>query len=175
MPVDAWIARSLIVASAPIERVVGVPGDLQRLEARRERVVNQEAPGEARADAEDLLHHLGRLQRANDTGDRAEDAGLRAIGNGAGRGRLGKEAAVGRVGRAVAVAQVRLEGRDVAVERTHRPEHERALCEIAGVGDEVAGRGIVGPVRDDVVAADMLERIAGIEPRLDGLDRRRAG
>ncbi len=61
---------------------------------------------------------------------------------------------------------VRLEGRDIAVEGADGAEHQCALGEITGIGDEVAGFRVVGAVGDDVVAADDGRGVVGVETRL---------
>ena len=65
---------------------------------------------------------------------------------------------------------MRLEGRDIAVERADGGEHQRSLGQIAGIAHQVAGGEIVGAVGDDVVAGDDVERVAGVDARVVGLD-----
>ena len=86
-------------------------------------------PDERVAEAEQLLQHLGRLERADRARDRAEDAGLGAARHQIGRRRLAEDAAIARVRR----AQMRLEGRKLALEAQQRRRHQGLAGEIAGV------------------------------------------
>ena len=88
-----WIDRSVIVGLLPLIGFSGSYPNAQGLEARGERIVDQQPSGEALPDAEDFLEYLGRLQRADHADDGAEHADLGAVGHRARRRRLGKQAA----------------------------------------------------------------------------------
>ena len=53
---------------AAIQRIVGGPRHFRRVEACGERVIHQQAPGQAFANAENLLQHFHRLERSHDAG-----------------------------------------------------------------------------------------------------------
>ena len=63
------------------ERIVWIPGDGYDFEPARQRVVDQQPPGQAFPEAKDFLDDLGRLQGSDDACDRPENAGLCAIGD----------------------------------------------------------------------------------------------
>src|SRR6516162_7610817 len=153
------------------ERIGRVPSVVERLEAHGAGVEHDEAADEPLAEADDFPDHFERHQRAEHAGERAEDAGLRASGNRAGRRRLGEKAAVGRVGRSVRLPLVRPQGGERAVENADRGGDERLLGKEAGIRDEIARGEIVGAVGDDVVAGDQRERVCGGEPRRVRLHR----
>ncbi len=170
----------MIVGGVAGQRIFRVPGDRHDFEPARQRVVNEKPAGEAFADAEDLLDDLGCLQGADDARHRPEHANLGTVGDEALGRRFRKYAAQRRIGCPGCIFFVRLEQRDVAVERSERRISERPLCQITGVGDEIAGGEIVGTVGDDVVAGDEIERVRRVEAfgvrldiheRIDAQDR----
>ncbi|OLB73875.1 MAG: hypothetical protein AUI16_16080 [Alphaproteobacteria bacterium 13_2_20CM_2_64_7] len=138
---------------------------LQRLEAHGAGVEHEEPPDEPLAETDDFPDHFERHQRAKHAGERAEDAGLRAGRNRAGRRRLGEQAAVGRVGRSVGFALVRAQRGERAVENADGGGDERLLGEETGIRDEIARGEIIGAVGNDVVAPDERERVCGSEAR----------
>ena len=75
LPVMRQVAEARL---PPVQRVLWIPAIVDDTEARRERVVQQKSPGETFADLQKFLHHLDRRKRADDAGDGAEDASLRA-------------------------------------------------------------------------------------------------
>ena len=81
------------------------------VEALGEAVIEQQPADQRLADPGDELQHLHRLQRTDDAGERAENAGLGAGRQQAFRRRLGEEVAIGRV-----VALLGLQRRHRAVE-----------------------------------------------------------
>ena len=159
-----------MVGALPDSGLAGSQATLISLKREAARIVEQQPAGQALADAQDLLHHLGRLQRADDADSGTQHADLGAVGDRAGRRRLGEDAAVAGIGLAVGARLVRLQGREIAVERADSGEHQRLPRQIAGIADEIAGGEVVRAVGDDVVAADDIERVAGVEPRLVRLD-----
>ena len=100
----------------------------------------------------------------DDPGQHAEHAGLGARRGQLGRRRLGDQAPV-------AGAVVGVEDGDLALEAEDRPVHDRDPLEQGRVVDQVAGREVVGPVDDHVVAVDDVEDVVGAEP--DVVGRRR--
>ena len=66
---------------------------------------------------------------------------------------------------------MRADGGERAVEGAHGGGDQRLLCEIAGVGDEIARGKIIGAVGHNIVASDQIEHIAGDEPHVVQLDR----
>ena len=84
---DRQILDRRLVAA---ERVVLVPRIIQRLETHRARVDHQQPPDQAFAKADDLAHHFQRHHRAENAGQRAEDAGFRASRHRAAGGGSGK-------------------------------------------------------------------------------------
>ena len=145
-------------------------GELNRIEPARLRVIDQQLSGETFAEPGDFLDDLGRLQRADDTGDGAENAHLRAIGDEARRRRFWEDAAQRRVGRPVRLRFVRLEDRDVTIKRAKRSVDQRLFCEETRIGDEIARGEVVRTVGDDVVARDEIERVVGGDARVMGFD-----
>src|SRR5260221_7950127 len=78
---DAWVASGLPVLRQVVdgrlgaaERAGGVARDADLAELGAERVIDQQAAGQAVADAQHLLQHLGRLQRAGGAGPHAPGA-----------------------------------------------------------------------------------------------------
>ncbi len=81
-------------------------------------VVGEEAAAQRFADAGDELDRFERLKTADDAAERAEDARLAAIGDGAGCGWLGEKAAVARAALGgVEDADLALEAVDAAIDQ----------------------------------------------------------
>src|SRR5215510_718168 len=153
------------------ERIGRVPCVVERLEAHGAGVEHDEAADEPLAEPDDFPDHFERHQRAEHAGERAEDAGLRASGNRAGRRRLGEKAAIGRVGRSVRLALVGPQRGERAVENADRGGDERLLRKEASVRHQIARGEIVGAVGNDVIAGDQRERVCRGEPRRVRLHR----
>src|SRR6516225_6747577 len=153
------------------ERIGRVPCVVERLEAHGAGVEHEEPADEPLAEVDDFPDHFERDERAEHAGERAENAGLRAGRNRAGRRRLGEKAAVGRIGPSVRFTLVGANGGERAVENADRGGDERLLGKEAGVGDEVARGEIVGAVDNDVIAGDERQRVGGDEPRRVRLHR----
>src|SRR5207245_1435817 len=100
------------------DRAGGIAAQRDLVERRGQRVEEEQAADQRRADSQRELQRLVRLQRADDAGQDAEDTALRARRRELGRRRLWKEAAV-------AGALVRLEDRDLALEAVDRTVHDR--------------------------------------------------
>ena len=64
-----------------------------------------------------------------------------------------------------------LEDRELALEAQHRCRDERAAAERAGVGEQEAGREIIGAVAYDIVLRDEIRGIIGTKPQRMCLDR----
>src|SRR5262245_41539862 len=94
------------------ESAGGVTSHFDLAERCRQRVVDQEIPRQAVADAQQFLQHLGRLQRADRARKGAEDPGLLAAGNQVFRRLLRKKAAIARV----RISEIRLVGRHLGIE-----------------------------------------------------------
>ncbi len=109
-------------------------------------------PDQRLADAEDELHGLGGLDRADEPGQDAEHARLGAARDEPGRRRLRIQAAVAGAVLGREHRRLPLEAEDAAVDVRLAEQH-------AGVVDEVARREVVGAVDDDVVAAEQIERV----------------
>ena len=147
------------------ERAGGVAGKFDRAHAGGECVPQQEAAGEAVADAEISLSASVACRVPMTPVTAAEDAGLAAGGHQAGGRR-------GRVQAAIAgAAGVGLEDGELAVEAQHAAETRVAPGQGAGVGDQEAGVEIVAAVADQVVAGNEVEGIGGGEAGLVGFDR----
>ena len=134
------------------DRAVGILAQLQRAEVHAQRVDQQQAADQRLADAEDQLDDLGRLDDADEAGQNAEHATLRAGGNEPGRRRLRVEAAIARAFLGGEDAGLSFEAEDGAV-------GVGLADQDAGVVDEVARLEVVGAVGDDVVVLEDLERV----------------
>ena len=127
-----------------------------------------------------IADRLSCLQGADNAGDRAKHTHFRAVSDEAcGRG-LREQAAQRRVWRAVGSLLVRLEDRDVAVERAECGIDQRLSGEVAGISHEIAGGKVVGSVCDDVEFGNDTKRILGgqalsicldLDQRIDALNR----
>ena len=137
------------------EAASGIARDFKRGEILAECVVGEKAAAQRFADAGDELDRFERLKTTDDAAERAEDAGLAAVGNGAGRGWLGEKAAVARA------ALGGVEDADLALEAINAAVDERPAGESGGIVVEVAGGKIVGSVDDDIVAGEERESVAG--------------
>ena len=82
------------------------------MEAGAQRVIKKKGAVEALTELQKLLQHLDGLQRAEHTGDGAENARGLAARHEVGGRRVAEEAAVA----GVAGAEIRLEGRELALE-----------------------------------------------------------
>jgi hypothetical protein len=69
----------------------------------------------------------------------------------------------------VARAEIRPEGRDLALERRERGRNERLSQAVAEIGQQVAGGEIVAAVGDQIIAADQ-RRGDPRETVRDGID-----
>src|SRR6201996_6448850 len=141
------------------DRAVRVLVDLDRAVVHLQGVVDHQAAGEAVADAGDQLDRLVHLDRADRGAEHAEDAALGAGRNHAGGRRL-------RVEAAVAGAVLGPEHAGLAVEPVDRAPHVRLVQQHAGVVDQVTGGEVVGPVHDQVVRTENVERVVGVQPLL---------
>lgn len=116
-------------------------------------VVGEEASTQRFADAGDELDRFEGLETADDAAERAEDAGLAAVGDGAGRGWFGEKAAVAR-------APVRwIEDADLALESVNTTVDKRAAGEERGVVIEVTGGKVIGAIDDDIVGGEEGESV----------------
>ncbi len=96
-------------------------------------------------------------------GSTPEHAGLGARRRQLGRRRLGDEAPV-------AGTVIGVEHRDLALEAEDRPVDDRDPLEQRGVVDQVAGREVVRPVDDGVVAVDDVEDVVRAQAHVVGDD-----
>ena len=158
-------AELLVVDQLPLRRVfradraLGVLAELELAELHLQRVEQQQPADQRVADPDDQLDDLVGLERADDPGQHAEHAALGAGRHQARRRRLREEAAVARPLRSP-------EDRDLALETEDRAVDVGLAQHHAGVVDQVAGREVVGPVHDEVVVLEQVERVAGFEPGL---------
>src|SRR5688572_23363080 len=152
----------------------GIRRERELGEALAQGVVVEQAPDQRLAEAEQELHRLDRLERPDHAGQRAEHAGVGAGGRELGRRGRGIEAAVARP---AARGRLRPEDRDLALEAVDRAVHVGEAELHAGVVDEVARGEVVGAVDHDLVAAQDILDVAGVEARLvpDELDVRVEG
>ena len=134
------------------------------VERRRKRVVDQQRTGQALADAEQLLQGLGRLNRADHAGQRAQNPGLLASWDEVGRRRLGEDAAITWV----VSLKPGLEGGNLTLEAQQGAGYERPPGQVAGVVQQISGIEIVTAVGDQVVVLDDLPRVFLRKPRLVG-------
>ena len=148
----------------------GAIGVATKLEGSEVKVLGRkrrELADRRRAEAEQKLDDLVRLQRPDDPRQYAHHAAFGAAGDASGVRRLGIHAAIARPALAGAqrVGQMRRE------DRNHAFEAEDAAVDIgffedhAGVVDAVARGKIIGAVDDDVVVPDQIEHIGGIHDR----------
>src|SRR6266404_3109116 len=147
-------------------RACRILADADRMKAGAQRIVEQQGAVEAVAEPQELLQYLDRLQGAEDAGDGAQDAGGLAARYEIGRRRLAKEAAVA----GVAHAEIRAEGRDLALEGRQGCRDERLLQAEAELGQEIPGGEVVAAVGDEIVAADQRLGILRGEPHRMGRD-----
>src|SRR5262245_17893084 len=126
------------------------------VERRSERVEEQEPPGEGVASVEDQLERLVRLDRADDSGEHAEDTALGAARRELRRRRLREEAPVART-------YARVEERDLPLEAEDRAVYDGDAAPDGRVVDEVARGEVVGAVDDDVPALeeDLVDVLGG--------------
>ena len=144
-------------------RAIRVLPQLQLTELHLQGVIDQEAPDQRFADADDELDGLGGLDHADDARQHTKHAAFGAAGHESGRRRLGIEAAVARAVLGPEHGCLSFEPEDAAVGVRLAGEH-------AGVVHEVPGRKIIGAVEDDVVLAEQLERVLRGQRRLVRLD-----
>ena len=137
-------------------RAVRIAAQRDLVEARLERVDQQQPADQRLADVQQQLQRLGGLQRAHDAGQHAEDAALGAARGHVDRRRLGEEAAV-------AGAVVRLEHRHLALEPEDRGVDDRDVVLHARVVEQVPGREVVRAVDDQVVARQDAVDVRGGE------------
>src|SRR3984893_14335816 len=126
-------------AVGPAGRAVGVLVDADRMAEGAQCVINKKRAVEAFAKLKQFLQHLDGLQGAEDAGDRAEDAGGLAAREDVGRRGVAEQAARARV----PGAEIRLEGREVALERGQRRRDERLFESATKVCQQVARLAIV--------------------------------
>ena len=145
-------------------RAIRIFLQLELAEFHPERVVNQEPSHERLADAHDELDRFGRLNRADDAGQHAQDPSLGAARHQSGRRRLGIEAAIARAVLGREHRRLPFEPEDAAVRVRLAGEHARIV-------GEVTGRKIVGAVENHVVRLEQIERVLRRQRgfvRLDG-------
>ncbi len=121
--------------------------------------MDEETPDERLTDSEEQLDRLGHLDRPHRGAQDAQDATLRARRNGPRRRGVGEDAAVTR-------PVLGPPDRDLTVETVDRAPHVRLAEQHAGVADEVARGEVVRAVEDDVVVAEDLERVRGVQPHV---------
>ena len=155
---------SVIVGLLAAHRARGHARDLDLVERHGAAVVLQQAVVQRLAGAGEHLDHLERLDGADEAGDGAEHAGLRAADDAGRRRRLGKQAAV--AGRLAA-----LDGHRQARHAQHGAVDQRLAAQHAGVVEQVARREVVHGGHDDVVAVDHGERGGGAQARGVRLER----
>ncbi len=157
-------AAELIVINQLLDRRVvttdrarGIATQLEFAELHVERVEEQQASDHGRAFAQREFQNLRRLNATDDAGQHAEDAAFCATRHHAGRRRFGIQTAVARA------AEVRREHAGLALEPEDRAIDIRLLEQHAGVVSEIARREIVRAVHHDIVGADEIEGVAGID------------
>jgi len=131
---------------------------------------DDQRPGQAVADAEQLLQHLGCLQGPGHAAQRAQDAGLGASGDLAFRRRFREQAAVTGPVAAVGVFLERLEGINLGVEAQDSGGNQGFSGEVTRIVDQEPGCEVVGPVGDDVVIGNQVEGVVRAEALLQGDD-----
>src|SRR5690625_3300885 len=166
----------------PTEWASRVGLDAQFRQACIQALVKQKAAGQRSSDPQDLLYHFGCLEGPKNTRKHGQYPDV-CTGDLEIAVRLfGIDAAPTGIGRAIGtMAQMRAIDGKLAVEAHHGRRYQRPACEMAGVGDQIAGREVVAPVRDDVVGRDDRKCVAGgqshrmqLDLRL-GIDRLQAG
>src|SRR5438552_3879066 len=158
--VDELVDRGRLAA----QRTMGVLLELEHRELHREGVEEEEPSDERLADAEDELDRLDGLDRAEDAGEHAEDAALRAARDEPGRRRLRVKTTIARPLPRVEDARLTLETEDARV-------HVRLSLERRDVVAEVARREVVRAVEEDIILAQQLVRVLRPEERLVRVDR----
>ena len=144
-------------------RAFRILAQLQLAETHRQRVEQKQAPDERLAFADDELQRLRGLNRADDSGQHAENSAFRAGRDKARRRRLRIQAAVARP---VRIA----EDCDLTLEAENRAVNIRLAEQHAGVVDEIARGEIVGAIDDDVVVLEQIERVFAGQPRFVAID-----
>ena len=128
-------------------------------------------PGQAVADAQDLLDHLDRLQGADHAGGGAEHAALGA-GRDQVRRRLGREqAAIAGMRR----TEMRLVGRELALETLHRGADQGLAEAQAGGVHGIAGGEVVGAVGDQIVGLDHAGGVVRVDLQVVAVDHASRG
>src|SRR5258706_11789746 len=146
------------------DRALRIAPQLDLAERRLERVEEQVAPDERLADREEQLQRFVRLDRADDTGEQTEHAGLGARWRELRGWRGGEEAAVART-------LMRAEDGDLSLEAIDASVHDRLVPLHRRVVEEIARREVVGTVDDHVVVRDDPVDVVAREPLLVWDDR----
>jgi hypothetical protein len=135
----------------------------------------EETADEGLAEAGEELDGFGGLERSDETGDGAEDAGFGAGGDGSWGWRGGEHAAVaGATGGGVEDGELAFEAMDGAVD-----VGDAAPC--GDIAAEVAGGEVVGAVEDEIAAVGEVHGVGGAEAVVDdgdaegGVERLEAG
>ena len=95
------------------------------------------------------------MQYADRAGEHSEDAGLLAIRNQPGGRRLRVEATVARE------AVVRPQRGELTFEPKDAAGDQRLVRKKTGVIDQIAGRKIIGSVKEQIVISDQAEDVVG--------------
>ncbi len=154
------------------QRIFRIPGIAEFFEAQTLRIDQEDLTDQAFAigtePAERLADDLERHETADNSSERAEDAGFGAGRQPFGLREIREQAAKGRVGLAVGRHCIGAQSCQRAVVFAHRRTHQRPPLEMAGIGYRVTGRDIVGTVGDNIIGADQGAGIVRIEPDLVG-------
>src|SRR2546430_1220417 len=136
---DRWVLAA--------DRAVRIATEMDLAKAFLERVVEKVTTDEWLTDPEQQLDRLRGLKRADDSGQNAENPGLRARRRELGGRWLGKEAAVARTLEG-------LEDRDLALEAEDGSMHDWDAVFHGRIVQEIAGGEVVSAVDHDVVVPD---------------------
>lgn len=144
-------------------RAIRAPRQRDAPHARVEEMQRKEFSVRRRGGPAQDLERLGCLQRADDSGGGAEDAGLGAVGNDVLGRRLVKETAIAR-------RRSRLHREDLPFKAQDAAENKRNAQKYGGiVGQELRSEVIRG-FDDEIVAAQIAGRVRRIQAIVDGLD-----
>jgi len=144
------------------QRTGGVAPVADFAEGHGQGIVKQHAIDKRVSFGGDELDRLHGLNRAHNPGEWAQHAHVRLLPDGAGGRRFGIEAAV--------AAASREEDRDLTFDAEDAAVDQGLLQEEGGVAQEIAGAEGIGPIEDEVVAAEEVHGVGLIHGTGSGFD-----
>src|SRR6185369_8551657 len=179
--ISSWIAWGILIISRPLQIAYGqgiqfvqslgdrgvvttdrtgyLPLERYFAELHPQCAVGQQAVGQQITFAQQEFDRFGRLDGTDDTGQHANDAGLRTGGNGIFRRRFGEYTSVaGRF--------MRFDRDGLAIELQDAAMGVRLAGKNTGIVDQKLGGKVVGPVDDEVIVGDDAVDICRRDPFL---------